>query len=169
MGEAVEFYQDQFTEKENNQEYDMLQNIPKLVTYEHNEVMTKLPSIEEVKKVVFTLNGDSLNGDSVSGHDGFTGRFFKKCWDIIGEYFTRLVKAFFCGQEFPKFITHTNLVLIPNKEFVQELEDLRPISLSSFTKKVISIVLHEKIVKSVVEYYITQSIRICERKKHNKK
>ena len=49
MGEAVEFYQDQFTEKENNQEYDMLQNIPKLVTYEQNEVMTKLPSIEEVK------------------------------------------------------------------------------------------------------------------------
>lgn len=47
-----------------------------------------------------------------------------------------VVKAFFCGQELPRYITHTNLVLIPKKEFPKTFSDLRPISLSGFLNKV---------------------------------
>lgn len=46
--------------------------IPLLVTSEDNIMLTKLPSVEEVKLAVF-----SMNGDGVPGPDGF-GPFFSK-------------------------------------------------------------------------------------------
>lgn len=72
--------------------------------------MTALPKESEVRDVVF-----SLNGASACGSDGFTRAFYQHNWDIIGGDITRLVKAFFCGQELTKFITYTNLVLIPKR------------------------------------------------------
>jgi len=58
-----------------------------------------------------------------------------------------MVKAFFCGQELPRYVAHTNLVLIPKKEEVKTFGDLRPISLSTFTNKIISRLMHERMVK----------------------
>lgn len=58
-----------------------------------------------------------------------------------------MVKSFFCRHELTKFIAHTNLVLLPKKELVKKFSYLKPISLSSFANKVISRVLHGRIVK----------------------
>lgn len=58
-----------------------------------------------------------------------------------------MVKAFFCGQELPRYVNHTNLVLIPKKEKVNTFGDLRPISLSNFVNKIISRLIHERVVK----------------------
>lgn len=46
----------------------------------------------------------------------------------------------------PKFITHTNLVLILKKERVDTFAYLRLISLSTFANKIISRLIHERIV-----------------------
>ncbi|WMV19415.1 hypothetical protein MTR67_012800 [Solanum verrucosum] len=88
---------------------------------------------EDVKKVVFRLNGDSS-----SGPDGLTGRFFQVCWDIVGYDIIRMVQEFFAGNTLPKSITHTNSTLIPKKDNVQTFSDMRPISLSNFVNKVLS-------------------------------
>lgn len=37
----------------------------------------------------------------------------------------KMVKTFFCGQQLPRFITYTNLVLIPKKENNKQLVNLR--------------------------------------------
>lgn len=58
-----------------------------------------------------------------------------------------MLNAFFCGQELTKFITDTNLILVPKKEVVREFSDLRPISLSSFTNKIISRVIYGRLMK----------------------
>lgn len=42
--------------------------------------------------------------------------FFQKCWDLVSEDMTLVVNAFFCRHELPRFVTHTNLVLIPKKK-----------------------------------------------------
>jgi len=55
------------------------------------------------------------------------------------------VAAFFNDFTLPKSITHTNLVLIPNKDFVQSYTDMRPISLSNFLNKVISRIVHDRL------------------------
>uniref|UniRef100_M0ZKY9 RNA-directed DNA polymerase (Reverse transcriptase) n=1 Tax=Solanum tuberosum TaxID=4113 RepID=M0ZKY9_SOLTU len=103
--------------------------------------MERLPTEDKVKRVIF-----SLNGDSSSGPDGFSGQFFQSCWNIIGEDITNMVRAFFCGQELPRYITHTNLALILKKESIGTFGDLRPISLSTFANKIISKVVQEKMV-----------------------
>lgn len=104
--------------------------------------MERLPDESEVRGVVF-----NLNGNSACGPDEFTGEFFQSCWDIVGEDITRTIRAFFCGQELTKFITHINLILIPKREIIKGFSDLRPISLSSFVNKVISRVIHRRLVK----------------------
>ncbi|XP_059310123.1 uncharacterized protein LOC132061298 [Lycium ferocissimum] len=58
----------------------------------------------------------NLNGTSASGSDGFSGKFYQSCWDIIRVDVYRMVVEFFKGQTLPKSITHTNLVLLPKKE-----------------------------------------------------
>lgn len=108
---AVEFFNEQFRESGNNSDFSMLNLIPNLISAEENDRMTRLPDQFEVKKAVF-----ELNGSSAAGPDGFTGLFFQKCWEIVAEDVRRGVRAFFCGQELPRFITHTNLVLIPKKD-----------------------------------------------------
>nr|XP_009786618.1 PREDICTED: uncharacterized protein LOC104234707 [Nicotiana sylvestris] len=88
-----------------------------------------------------------LNGDSAGGPDGMTGKFYHSCWDLIGDDLYDMVRALFNGHELPKCVTHTNLVLIPKKKEVTTFSDLRPISLSNFSNKVISRVVHERLVK----------------------
>lgn len=87
--------------------------IPKLINQEDNSQLNKMPTVEEVRKVVFTLNGSSF-----SGLNGFTGLFYQVCWDIIVEDMMSVVIAFFQRMTLPKSITHTNLVLIPKKNKV---------------------------------------------------
>ncbi|KAJ4710362.1 RNA-directed DNA polymerase (Reverse transcriptase) [Melia azedarach] len=52
--------------------------IPKLVTDEDNLALTAIPDSSEIKEAVF-----SLDSDSAPGPDGFSGCFYKNCWDII--------------------------------------------------------------------------------------
>lgn len=87
-----------------------------------------------------------LNGDTASGPDGFTGKFYQTCWEILKDDITAMVRAFFVGQDLPRWVTHTNLILIPKKEQVEIFSYVRPISLSNFINKKISRVLHERLV-----------------------
>ncbi|XP_060195138.1 uncharacterized protein LOC132624361 [Lycium barbarum] len=140
--EAIRFYEDQFTEEQVPNNFELLDNIPKLITAEQNERINQLPEEEEVKKAVFGLNSDSAGGPG-----GFTGKFFQACWDIIAKNMVLMVRSFFCGHELPRYITCTNLVLIPKKKEINTFSDLRPISLSNFSSKVFSRIIHERGVK----------------------
>lgn len=63
----------------------------------------------------------------------------------FGEDIHKMVKAFVRGAELPRYITHTNLVLIPKNVALNTLSDLRPISLSNFVNKIFSRIIHERI------------------------
>lgn len=41
-------------------------------------MLSKIPDMEEVQQVVF-----SLNADASGGPDGYTTSFFQKCWHVI--------------------------------------------------------------------------------------
>lgn len=56
-----------------------------------------------------------------------------------------MVKVFFNGQELPRFVTHTNLVLLPIKKELTTFSDMRPISLRYFINKVFSEVIHKRL------------------------
>ena len=75
--EAVSFFQDLFTEG-NRSSSDMLEIIPRVITDQDNMELTEVPSLSEVKEVIFFMDGDSA-----AGPDGFTGKFFIVVWYII--------------------------------------------------------------------------------------
>ncbi|XP_060170583.1 uncharacterized protein LOC132601519 [Lycium barbarum] len=149
--EAVNFYQTQFSQEEENSQSTLLDNVPNLIDQQTNIELCKMPSLEEIKQAVF-----NLNGTSASGLDGFSGKFYQSCWNIIGADVYKLVLEFFKGQTLPKSITHTNLVLLPKTDIVQTYSDLRPISLSNFINKIISRVVHYRL-ENVLPSFISSN------------
>lgn len=113
-----------------------------MITEEENAELGVVPDEDEVKNAVYKLNGDSS-----SGPDGLTGKFYHVCWDIIGKDICRMVQTFYAGSSLPKSITRTNLILIPKKDNIQSFSDMRPISLSNFINKILSRVIHDRLVK----------------------
>lgn len=71
---------------------------------------------------------------------------YQKCWEII-KHDVKAVVIFFGGQILPKFVTHTNLILLSKKDQPNIFTNVRPISLSNLINKVIFRVLHERLVK----------------------
>lgn len=108
--EAIDHFQQQFKQGRDVTNFPLINQIPESIYAEDNEVLCKLPDFEEVRSAVF-----SLSGDSASGPNGLTGRFYQHCWDILEEDIHRTVLEFFEGNTLPKSFTHTNLVLIPKK------------------------------------------------------
>lgn len=64
--------------------------ISPMVTMEDNLMLTNLPSKEEVKNVVF-----SMNGSGALGPDGFGGFFYQTYWDTIQDDVLKAVLQFF--------------------------------------------------------------------------
>ncbi|XP_059291469.1 uncharacterized protein LOC132044948 [Lycium ferocissimum] len=138
--EATQFYHHQFTQEDISSDFSLLQHVPNMFTQEENQVLTSMPTLEDVKKAIFDLSGDSSGGP-----DGMIGAFYQVCWDIVGADVYNVVKVFFEEQTLPKSIAHTNLVLIPKNNNVETFADMRPISLSNFINKVISRVVQNKL------------------------
>ena len=82
--------------------------IPSLVTDNTNQMLTMVPSSDEIHSAVF-----SLNKDSALGPDGFGDVFFQSYWDIIKSDVEKAVIQFFTtGWILPNF--NSNIVaLIP--------------------------------------------------------
>nr|XP_009759375.1 PREDICTED: uncharacterized protein LOC104211932 [Nicotiana sylvestris] len=103
---VVDFFQKQFTKEGDPTSFDLLNNVPTMVTREHNLELCRLPTMEKIKAVVF-----ALSSESASGPDGYSGLFFQVCWDIVGKDIHTLLVVFLEGSPLPKSVTYTNLVL----------------------------------------------------------
>lgn len=81
-----------------------------MIYEEDNADLNRLPTMEEVRRVVF-----EVNVDGACGLDGFIGHFYHVYWDNVGKDMFDVVVASFNGLTLPKSITHINLVLISKK------------------------------------------------------
>nr|XP_027120658.1 uncharacterized protein LOC113737662 [Coffea arabica] len=107
-----------------------------------NEMLDEIPYKEEVKSVIF-----AMDGGSAAGPDGFSGKFFACAWDIVAEDVHAAVVSFFCGEVLPRSISSTSIVLIPKVQSPQDFTQFRPISLCNFINKVISKVLSDRLAR----------------------
>ncbi|XP_019435162.1 PREDICTED: uncharacterized protein LOC109341675 [Lupinus angustifolius] len=113
---------------------------PKLVSEEDNTMLSKIPLEDEIKDVVF-----AMNGEGAPGPDGFGGCFFQEFWDIVGLDVCQSVKQIFTQGWILPNLNSNNLVLIPKFPSTDKIEDFRPIALANFQFKIITKVLAERL------------------------
>lgn len=93
---------------------------------------------------------NEAHGERAPGPDGFTGDFFKRCWQLIkGD----LLAAVNCvhslrGRNWDLLNT-ANLVLLPKRDGAQEASDFRPVSLMHSVPKLVSKMLATRLAPEI--------------------
>ncbi|CAL1413306.1 unnamed protein product [Linum trigynum] len=121
---------------------DRVANLPIAcsVTPEMNAQLTAEVLPSEVRRTVF-----SMGSKQAPGSDGFTGKFFKALWDIVGTSVIEAVVSFFNTSWMLRSFNHTWLTLIPKVDSGETIRQLRPISLCQFVYKVITKIMAERL------------------------
>lgn len=114
--------------------------IPQMVGDNTNQMLTALPTHEEIKSAVF-----NLNKDGAPGPDGFGAFFFQTYWEIIHKELIDAVMQFFVsGWILPNYNANT-LILIPKHVNADSVEQYRPIAMANFKFKVISKIIADRL------------------------
>ncbi|KAL0416809.1 UNVERIFIED_CONTAM: hypothetical protein Slati_3512800 [Sesamum latifolium] len=106
-------------------------NLEDRLTDEDRRFLCDMPSWEEVREIVF-----SIEPESVAGPDGFGAFFYHTCWDFMSDDVFGAVTEFFWGVALPKTFTATTISLIPKTDFPASWSEYRPISLCNVTNKI---------------------------------
>ncbi|XP_057803363.1 uncharacterized protein LOC131018665 [Salvia miltiorrhiza] len=149
----VEYFSTLFTENRQAQAsiVDVEAVLDHSITDQDNELLSRIPDEEEITAAVFQMDSHSSPGP-----DGFSGKFFHSCWDIIKVDVWQAVITFFTRSYLPSGCNSNTLILIPKKERVDTVADLRPIVLSNFLFKIISKVLAVRL-NSVAEHSVSRN------------
>ena len=120
---------------------------PSLPDLSFNEIgikdASKLEEIFSEEEIWAAISG--LNGDKAPGPDGFPLAFWSFNWDFVKAEVMGFFKEFHEQGKFVRSINATFLVLIPKKQNVEDLKDLRPISLVGGLYKILAKVLANRI------------------------
>ncbi|XP_071916251.1 uncharacterized protein [Coffea arabica] len=140
--EAVWYFEGLFMDQHPASSSDLLQHIPTILTDEENDLLEQFPSKAEIRSAVF-----AMDGESASGPDGYTGKFFTVAWSVIGADVVSAVCSFFCGAELPCAVTTTSIALISKVGHLQDFSQFQLISLCNFVNKLISRVLADRLAQ----------------------
>ncbi|XP_042969986.1 uncharacterized protein LOC122302667 [Carya illinoinensis] len=133
---AVDFFQNFLATNHQFPLPDLSSLIDPVIQEDDNVNLLELPSIQEVKQVVF-----SIPTDSSPGLDGLGLGFYKAYWDIVAMDVVDGVHDFFRGGKIPREFTASFLVLIPKVDNPKSFDKIRPISLCSVFYKICTKIL----------------------------
>nr|KAJ0193875.1 hypothetical protein LSAT_V11C800388240 [Lactuca sativa] len=102
--------------------------------------MVKDVTSEEIKSALF-----DIDDDKAPGPDGYSSKFFKKAWRIVGDDFCVAVKEFFLSKKILKEINATVIALVPKIPTPGKVGDYRPISCCNVVYKCISKIIVNRI------------------------
>ncbi|XP_042484544.1 uncharacterized protein LOC122064826 [Macadamia integrifolia] len=120
---------------------DLLDCIPKILSNEDVASLEAILGREEIKKAVWDMDPDSSPGP-----DGFPGKFFRKCWEIVETDFGKTVVYFFQMGYLPKGINNCSISLIPKSDGVSSLDKFRPICMGNFFCKILSKIMSSRLM-----------------------
>ena len=93
----------------------------------------------------------TLPNNHAPGPDGFSGLFIKKCWSIIQEDFTRLLRDFSTDNVDIGSINSSIIALIPKKDNPEKVYGFRPISLLNYSLKCITKILSNRFQRVILD------------------
>lgn len=149
--EAVDYFSSLFSAEPCTGSWSTLEIIPGIISREQNAELVRLAWMEEMKEVVF-----AMDGESVVGPNGFTNKFFTFAWDVVSHDVFEAVVSFFYGHELPRSIASTLIVLLPKVSSPQDFSQFRPISLCNFVNEVISKILVAQLAKVLLSIIFPQ-------------
>lgn len=114
--------------------------IDSIINQEDNEKLCAIPKEAEIKEAIF-----GMERNSGPGPHRFGGAFYQGCWSIIKKDLIELIQSFFNRGSLTIFYNNSCLVLLPKVEHPESFSDLRPISLSNFSTKIISKILSTRL------------------------
>jgi len=137
----VSYYNCLFSSNIVFQDFSLVEEVlPSLIDDSTNTLLTILPSKDEIKNVVF-----GLNGDGAPGPDGFGACFFQTHWDIVHKEVENVVLEFFTkGWILPNYNANT-IILIPKSPDDDSIDKYRPIALANFKFKILSNILADRL------------------------
>ncbi|XP_026433635.1 uncharacterized protein LOC113331064 [Papaver somniferum] len=114
-----------------------------LFDYEHESIslierkmLDAIPSLDEIKSAVF-----DLGANSAPGPDGFSGCFYRHCWDIIQQDLHSAIVHAWTSKSIPKGSNSSLIILIAKVRGADSLRKYRPIGLSNFFFKIFTKIL----------------------------
>lgn len=114
---VVSFYEKLFCTGNSCNDNGLIEEvIPSLVSREKNLMLTNIPSMEEVKEAVF-----SMNTNGAPGPDGFGAFSIQKYWNVIYEDVHKAVVQFFTHSWLPPNMNSNLVVLIPKVQGVDRI------------------------------------------------
>ena len=112
--------------------------LAKLVTDDDNRSLIRMPTLDEIKQALF-----SIDANKTPGPDGFSAGFFQTYWNIVGTDFSHGILEFFQTGRMLREINHTFITLIPKTDNPSLTSRHRPISLcSTIYKTIVKIVVN---------------------------
>lgn len=125
------------------------ENIPKLVTEEHNQLLLRPVNLQEVENVVH-----QLKEGNVSGPDGFTSNFFHNFWELIKLEVWQIVEESRTMRWMLPAMNSTFIALIPKEAHCNTPDKFRPISLCNVIYKIVSKIVASRL-KSLLPLLIS--------------
>ena len=140
---AIQYFKTIFCTNTILQDHALVEEaIPELLDDNVNNLLTMIPTSDEIKNAVF-----ALNTDSASGPDGFGASFYQTYWEVIKVDVINAVLQFFnTGWILPNYNANT-MVLIPKTSSADTMDQFRPIAMENFKFKIISKIIADRLAQ----------------------
>lgn len=137
---AEEYFQNVFAGGVGDNNFDQGYSGNGVITNEQNAMLTRELDFEE-----FSVAIKQMHPNKSAGPDGLNPAFFQHFWGLLGREVFDSCKSWLRECSFPPGLNNTTLVLIPKKENVESLSDVRPIALCNVLYKLLAKVLANRL------------------------
>ncbi|XP_026396073.1 uncharacterized protein LOC113290706 [Papaver somniferum] len=133
---VVTYYEEKFNGTEDNIDSSLFYYEHETITPEESLEMDVIPSQEEIKSAVW-----DLGADSAPGPNGYSGCFYRHCWDVIHEALIQDIIYCWNLKHIPNGTNSSLLIILDKVRWANTIRNFRPISLSKFFFKIFTKIL----------------------------